>query len=88
MTVASIPMVSALARSMPISLATAPRKILPPPMTSAKLAAQFFDFFDLLGKGLDGCAVDAKIQRPGEDFAGDFEDDALVLRGAPLFMTG
>ena len=35
MTVASMPMLSAVARSMPRALAASPRKMLPPPMTTA-----------------------------------------------------
>ena len=80
MTVANIPIVSALARSMPISLATAPRKILPPPMTNARSQPISLTSLISCGKGFDGFRVDTEVQRTGEHFAGNFENDPFIFQ--------
>ena len=46
--------------------------------------AEDSDFFDLLSERPDRVAIDAKILRPGENFAGNFENDAFVLRRAVI----
>jgi hypothetical protein len=56
---------------MPISLATDHQ---------GQLAAHFFDFFDFLGERVNGFAVNAELERPGENLAGDLENNALVFR--------
>ena len=76
-----MPIVSALARSIPISLANCAAKYIAAADDHREIAAHLFDFFDFFREGFDGFRVDAKIQRTGKHFAGDFEDDPFVLQG-------
>src|SRR6266550_729022 len=85
MTVASIPIVSALARSIPISLAIAPRKILPPPMTKA--SSQPSSFTSLIS-----CANAFTVLPSMPKSRGPANTSPVTLRmmrlylGVPLFM--
>src|SRR5262245_7477909 len=87
MTVANIPMVSALARSMPISLATAPRKILPPPTTMARSQPISFTSLISWAKALTVLASMPKLCAPANISPVTFRRIRLYL-GVPLFMKG
>src|SRR5581483_822667 len=84
-TVASMPMVSALARSMPISLATAPRKILPPPTTSARSQPSSLTSLISWAKALTVAPSMPKLLTPAKTSPVTLRMIRLYF-GAPLFM--
>ena len=77
MTVASIPMWSAVARSMPADSPVAPRQMLPPPTTTAiSTPRSRLALGDLGGDAGDGRAVDGLVDLGGgERLARHLEDD-------------
>ena len=78
MTVASIPMKSPLTRSMPLAAPASPRKMLPPPTTTAGRMPCRADLGDIGGYGFERGHVDAVAPASHESLARDFNQRTLV----------
>ena len=87
MTVAMMPMWSAETRSMPLAAPARPRKMLPPPMTSASCMPVAATGQHLVGEAAHRVEIDAIGLLAHQDLARELEEDALVL-GSEDMGTG
>ena len=86
MTVASIPMLSPVTRSMPCVAAETPRMMFPPPMTIGHLDAEARDLGDLVGDARDHRRLDAEGLAAEERLPGELQQDPAVA-GLPRPST-
>ena len=80
MTVPSMPIMSAVTRSVPSAATAMPRKMLPAPITMAICTPVLAASTIWLGHGIEEFRLDAERLVAGQHFAGDFQQDALVAR--------
>ena len=73
-------MVSPVGRDTPREDTSTPRKMLPPPTTTAISTPSFARRDQVAGDAVDGRLVDAEGLAAGEIFAGQLDDDAPVDR--------
>jgi hypothetical protein len=78
-TVASMPMWSPVTRSMPAAASPAPRKMLPPPMTTPIWMPARCTSMISSRQSADHFRVDAVVGLTHQCFTGEFEQDAVVL---------
>ena len=77
-TVASMPIWSAVTRSMPARASPAPRKMLPPPRTTATCTPGAGDLDQFAGDALEHGRVDAVVGLAQQRLAGELHQDAFV----------
>ena len=80
MTVASMPIASAVGRDSPSSEICAPRKTLPPPTTTPSPMPSSCAAIEIGGKAVDGRLMDAEFLRAAQSLAGELDDHPSVFR--------
>ena len=77
-TVASMPMASAVGRDRLLPDILTPRRMLPPPTTTPSVTPSRARGDQIFGDAVDGRLVDAEAFGAGQRFAGDLDDHATV----------
>ena len=65
---------------MPAAAPDTPRKMLPPPMTSANLDAKLMDRADFFADARHHGRVEAVVALAHQRLAGHFQEDAAILQ--------